>query len=288
MLEIDPNAPLTVVGLSLVAALAWGTSDFGGGFLGRRGPVLGVLLFTQGLGCLFAAVAVAVRGEALPTGTDLALTVLAGGLASIGVGSFYAALAIGRMGIVAPVAAVMTALTPAVVGMALEGVPSIVVIAGMALAVVAVVVVSASPDEGAGPSAGLALAVLGGVTLGLLGVVLSRVSRDYVFGPLAIQRAIQVTVFAVAILATRRSWRMPRPTWRLIVAVGIIDLTGNVAFLVASRTGALAIAAMVSSLYPVVTVLLAASILRERMTRSHAAGVAIAGVAIALIAGGSS
>ena len=276
-----------VIALALTSALCWGISDFGGGMLGRRGPVLGVLLFTQGLGCVIALSLTVIRGEPFVAGTDLGLTIIAGLLATVGIGSFYHALAIGRMGIVAPVAAVLTALAPALISTAFQGIPPSVVIAGMGLAIVAVVIVSAVPDHTPDRPTGLPFAVLGGILFGLLGFTMSRISETYVMSPLALQRLILVTAFGVIAVVGRRPWRLPRATWLLVVVVGCLDLIGNVAFLAAVRSGHLAIAAIVSSLYPVITVLLAATILRERMTLSHAAGVALAGVAVAMITGGS-
>jgi drug/metabolite transporter (DMT)-like permease len=279
-------ASAAVVILGLVSAAAWGTSDFGGGYLGRRAPVLGVLVVTQGIGLLIAASVMVARGEPFLTGGDLALALGGGLLAAVGVGSLYLGLATGRMGVVAPVAAVLTAVTPALIGIIVEGAPRPLALAGMALAIVAVVIVSRVADhEGLDRPSGLPLAVVAGLTLGSLSFVLSRVDDVYLLAPLAVLRTVQVTVFSLIILFGRQSWRLPRPTWRLALVVGVLDLVGNVAFLSAARIE-LAPAAVLSSLYPVITVLLAASILRERMTRSHLAGIVLAVISVAMIAAG--
>jgi drug/metabolite transporter (DMT)-like permease len=191
------------------------------------------------------------------------------------------------MGVVAPVAAVLTAVTPALIGVVLQGLPSILVIAGLGLAIVAVVIVSAAPDHAEGRPSGIQYALVAGVALGLLSAVFSRISLAYVFAPLAVLRGGVVVIFAFVVLTRGLEWRLPRSTWPLAIGVGVVDLLGNAAFITASRTGDLAIAAVLSSLYPVVTVLLAAVLLRERITVSHAAGVALALVAITLIAGGT-
>lgn len=273
--------------LALVSAVLWGMSDFGGGLLGRRSPILGVLLVTQSIGFVIAAAITGLRAEPLMHGPDLWLALGGALLASVGVGFLYLGLAVGRMGVVAPVAAVLTAVTPALIGVVLQGVPSIVVIVGFGLAIVAVVVVSAAPDHVEGRPSGIQYALMSGVALGLLSVVFSRISLTYVFAPLTVLRGGVVVIFAVVVLTRRLPWRMPRSTWPLAVGVGVVDLVGNAAFITAARTGDLAIAAVLSSLYPVVTVLLAAVLLRERITVSHAAGVALALVAIALIVGGT-
>lgn len=285
ILEASPS--LLPIVLALSSAALWGLSDFGGGLLGRRAPILGVLLATQGVGFLIATAGVVVWGEPMIAGNDLGLAIAAAGLAAVGVGSLYRGLAVGRMGIVAPVTAVLTAVTPALIGIALEGAPAPIVILGFGIAIVAVVVVSLVPDDASGHPTGLNYALVGGVTLGLLGVVLSRIDLQHLFVPLAVMRGLEIVLFIGYVAARRVPWRMPRATLPLVLAVGLVDIIGNVAFLTAARTGDLSIAAVLSSLYPVVTVILAAAILRERITLSHAAGVALAFVAIALITGGN-
>jgi drug/metabolite transporter (DMT)-like permease len=285
VLDPVPASSLVVVLLGLAAATAWGASDFGGGLLGRRAPVLAVLVATQSVGTLLSLGATALRGEPALAGPDLGLALASGFLAAIGIAALYGGLATGRMGIVAPVAAVITAVTPALIGMALEGAPEPIAIGGMGLAIAAVVVVSRVADPGSGRPSGLGLAVLAGVSFGLMSFTLSRIGDAYLFAPLAAIRVVQVTVFAIVIVAGRRSFRLPRALWPLAIGVGTGDLLGNGAFLIAARIE-LAPAAVLSSLYPVVTVLLAATILRERMTRSHALGIGLAAAGVALIASG--
>ena len=287
MLDPGLSPALLAVVLALAAAGLWGTSDFGGGLLGRRAPILGVLVFTQSIGLIIAAAITGLRGEPAMGGRDLLFALGGATLASIGIGGLYRGLAVGRMGIVAPVAAVLTAVTPALIGVGLQGFPSALVLVGFGVAIVAVVIVSLVPDDGSGRPSGLPYALVAGVALGLLSVFFSRISMAYVFAPLTVLRLGVVAIFVVVILVRRLPWRLPRSTWPLVIAVGIVDLVGNAAFITASRTGDLAIAAVLSSLYPVVTVLLAAMLLRERITRSHAIGVALALLAIGLIAGGT-
>lgn len=271
--------------LALTSAVLWGISDFGGGVLGRRAPIFGVLLATQAVGFAIASVGLVIQPEPMLEGPDLGLSLLAGGLAAIGVGSLYRGLAVGRMGVVAPVTAVLTATTPAVIGIAWQGFPGPIVFVGFAVAILAVVIVSIVPEETAGRPAGLGYALVGGFTLGLLGVVLSRIDIQHAFAPLVFMRGVELLLFAAAVVILRLPWRMPRSLFPLVALVGFVDVTGNLAFLTAARTGDLSIAAVLSSLYPVITVILAAALLRERITRSHAAGVGLAFVAIALITG---
>ncbi|MEO8468410.1 MAG: DMT family transporter [Chloroflexota bacterium] len=285
MPNLDLSPTLLPAILALASAVLWGISDFGGGVLGRRAPIFGVLLATQAVGFLIASIGLAVRPEPVFSTADLGLSILAGGMAAIGIGSLYRGLAVGRMGVVAPVTAVLTATTPAVIGIAWQGFPGPIVFVGFAVAIIAVVIVSIVPDDIEGRPAGLGYALVGGLTLGLLSVVLSRIDIQHALAPLALMRGVELILFAAVVVILRLPWRVPRSLFPLAALVGFVDVTGNLAFLTAARTGDLSIAAVLSSLYPVITVILAAALLRERITRSHAAGVVLAFVAITLITG---
>ncbi len=212
---------------------------------------------------------------------------LAGGLTGgIGIVALYRALAVGRMGVVAPVTGVIAAVTPVVAGIALEGAPMLIVLIGIGLAIVAVVLVSRVDDGRAGPS-GLGLALLAGVGIGAFGVAISQISDDHVFGPLAIIRSTEAVLIIALVVLGRQSWRPERRLLPAMSGVGFLDMVGNAAFILAVQSGALAVAAVLSSLYPVTTVILAGTVLRERITRSHALGMALAIGAIACIAVGS-
>jgi drug/metabolite transporter (DMT)-like permease len=152
-----------------------------------------------------------------------------------------------------------------------------------------VVLVSRVPGEpdSARTRSGLDLAVVGGLGLGLFGVAISRVDPALVFGPLAIVRVSEAAAVALAVLALRRPAVVSAGLLPAVLLVGLLDMLGNAGFLFARQTGSLAIAAALSSLYPITTVLLAAVVLRERLTRSHGLGIATALAGIALISAGS-
>ena len=211
---------------------------------------------------------------------------LAGIAGGIGIAALYQALAVGRMGVVAPVTGVMAALIPVSVGIVTEGAPSPVVVVGIGFAIVAVVLVSRVSDVADGPS-GLQLALVAGVGIGLLNVFVSQFSDGHTFGPLVAVRATQAILIGGVIVVTRAAWRPARGLVPAIAGVGVLDMLGNGTFILAAQAGALAIAATLSSLYPVTTVVLASVFLRERVTRSHAVGIALAVVAIICIAGGA-
>ena len=271
----------------LAAAAAWGAGDFGGGLVSRRVAVFGVVLVTQLVGMAIAAAIAIIRAEPVPMGMDLVLCVLAGVMGAIGITSLYRGLAVGRMGVVAPVTGVLAAVIPVVAGIVLEGWPPALVLLGIGLAVIAVVLVSRVKDERATGPSGLREALLAGVAIGLFGVVISGIGDGFVFTSLTVMRGTQAVVIVLAILLTRAPWRPPRDALAALVAIGVLDMAGNAFYLLGVQTGALAIASVLSALYPVVTVVLAAVLLGERVTRDHGVGIALAAGAIVCIGVGS-
>jgi drug/metabolite transporter (DMT)-like permease len=187
------------------------------------------------------------------------------------------------MGVVAPTTGVMAAVIPVAVGFAIEGVPRPAVLLGIATALVAVVLVTRAPGHEDGRPSGLAWALASGVLLGTFNVCIGQLSGESAFMPLVVIRLVQSAAIATLVIVGRQPWRLgPGVVWRVVI-VGALDMTGNAAFILATQAGALAIAAVLSSLYPVTTVILAIAIHRERLTRSHVAGIALTTVAIALI-----
>src|SRR5436190_2607844 len=164
----------------------------------------------------------------------------------------------------------MAATIPVAAGIVLQGVPPPLVLAGIAMAVLAVILVSRVSDEGGGPS-GLGLALLSGAAIGAMSICISQLSQGHVFGPLTLIRTTQALLIIVFVLLTRSAWRVERRLVPAAAGVGVLDMAGNGLFIVAVQTGALAVAAVLSSLYPVTTVILATVFLRDRATRSHAA-----------------
>ena len=271
----------------LGSALAWGAGDFGGGLASRRAPVFGVVFISQIVGMTLALALALLLGETWFSGTDLGWSIAGGIATGIGITSLYRALAIGRMAVVAPVTAVLAALIPVAVSLTTQGIPNQVVLAGIVLAVVAVLLVSRVEDETDGRSAGLGLAVLAGIGFGLFGVSIGQLSDGHVFGPLTVVRATEAILLIGVIAVARSPWRPPRDLILAICAVGVLDMVGNGAYILSAQAGSLAVAAVLSSLYPVTTVILATVFLHERVDRTHVLGIALAVVAVTLIATGS-
>jgi drug/metabolite transporter (DMT)-like permease len=279
---------MTTVLLGLLSAVVWGGGDFGGGLLSRRTPVFGVVLVSQVVGMTIALVLALGVGETVLLPEDVAWSALAAVAGGVGITALYHGLSVGRMGVVAPVTGVLAALIPVAAGILLEGVPGPIVVVGIVLAITAVVLVSRVPDDGthAGPS-GLRFALIGGVGLGAFSICLARISDGHAFGSLALIRGLEGVMLVVVILVTRSPWRAPRGLLPAMTGVGALDMAGNASFVLAVQAGSLAIAAVLSSLYPVTTVILATVFLGERVTRSHAVGIGLAAAAIACIGLGS-
>jgi drug/metabolite transporter (DMT)-like permease len=273
--------------LGLTSAVTWGAGDYGGGLLSRRLPLFGVVFTTQIVGMLVALAIAIARAEPMPVGPDLAWSLAAGACGVVGMTALYRGLAVGRMGVVAPTTGVVGALIPVAVGFALEGVPRPATIAGIVLALVAVVMVTRAPGHGSDRPSGVRWALLAGTAIGGFNLSIGQLSGAGAFAPLVIIRLVQTVVLLVLIVAWRQPWRIGRADVARLGVVGLLDMGGNVAFIGAAQVGALAVASVLSSLYPVTTVLLAIGLLHERVTRSHVVGILLTVTAIALISAGT-
>jgi drug/metabolite transporter (DMT)-like permease len=279
---------VAVVALGLLSAAGWGLADFGAGITSRRSQVYGVLLGSQLAGAVVAlALAVALR-EPTPAPADLGWAAISSVFGGLGLASLYIGLARGRMSVVAPVTGVLVAAIPAVAGIALEGALPAGVGIGIGLAIASVVVVSRIGGTDDGRPSGLGWGIAAGLALGALAITLSRIGDGRVFGPLAVMRFGEVLLVAVLVAGARRPWRVPLRLWWAVAIVGALDMGATAAYVAATQAGPLAIAAVLSALYPVGTVILAVLILHERVARRHLAGIALAAVAIVLITTGSS
>lgn len=246
---------------------------------------MGVLAAAQAIGAGAALLVVLARGDGLPTLHDLGWAAAAGACGAIGLAALYRGLADGRMGIVAPVTGVLAAAIPVAVGIALAGLPGPLRIVGFGLGIVAVVLVS-SADDGSTGRRGIGLALGAGTALGLYNIAISRASPAATFGVLVVSRLTATVAVVLLARVGRMPAHLPRRILPAAALVGLLDMTGNAAFVVAAHVGRLDVAGLLSSLYPVSTVVLAVVFLGERVTRAHAAGIAVAGVAVALIAVG--
>ena len=279
------GANFAVVVLGLASAIAFGSADFGGGWTSRRAPILGVSLVVEIVEISAMIAAALLTGEPWPGPGPAALAVVGGVVGLIGLVGLYHGLSVGRMGVVAPVTGVLAAIVPVAAGVVLEGALPPLVWLGVGFALVAVALVSRAAG-GEGGRSGLEFAVAGGLGIGLSQVFLGLIPEGSLFWALAMVKLSAGVVLVAIILLARQAWRVPRRIVPAAVGVALLDSLGNGLFLLAAQAGALAIAAVLSSLYPVMTVILAVTLLHERLSRGHLVGIAAAIVAIVLIGAG--
>jgi len=268
------------------SALLFGAADFCGGLAARKSPLFAVLVISQAIGLALAIAASAVLGVGLPPVRDLAWGALAGLCGAVGVATLYSALATTIVAVASPVAAVIGAAIPMLLGVATGDRPAILSWVGIALAIPAIVLLTAGPvEKGGGGKLRKAvwLGIVAGVSFGLFFSAISRTSAGSGLWPLVSARITVVTLVLLLALFTRRSLRVSASNLPMVFLAGLLDMGANIAFLLASRSGMLTIVAVIDSLYPGPTVLLAWLVLRERMSRLRVAGLVLALAGVALI-----
>jgi drug/metabolite transporter (DMT)-like permease len=275
--------------LALLSSLLWGSADFLGGTLSRRYAAVVVVAVSQLTGLVFAVV-VATAASELGAPTSYLPWALAAGLAGmVGLTSFYAALASGTMGVVSPIAA-LGVVVPVIVGLARGERPGALQLAGIAIAVAGVVLASGPELTGRAGARPLLLAAVAAVGFGLALLFIAEGSRTSTLMTLVGMRATSVTLLAFVVAGvahrSRRTglpWAVSRRDVAPIALVGLGDVAANLTFGFASTRGLVSVVAVLGSLYPVVTVLLARVVLDERLGRAQTIGVAGALAGVALI-----
>jgi drug/metabolite transporter (DMT)-like permease len=268
--------------LAIAGALGWGVGDFLGGIASRRLAVLTVLVVSQTVGLVGVYLWVVLAGAAFP-GVGELLPAAAGGVAALaGLAALYRGFALGAMGIVAPISAA-SPIVPLAVDAAQGKVPSVAQWLGVALVLTGIVVLSWEPSEdGRGRvAAGAGLAVVAALGFGLFFVGIDAGSDESAAWAVAAARTASVPVAVLAALLTAAPLTAPRRLLPLVAAVGVFDTGANIFVAAATTRGAVGIVAVLSSLYPVVTVVLAWLVLGERLgTPKRVGGVAaLAGAA---------
>lgn len=270
------------IGFGLLSALIWGAGDFCGGLATKRARPFSVVLVAEVAGALLLAGIALLFAQPLPAGADLSWSAGAGLAGAAGLLALYTGLAGGHMGIVAPISAVVAAIVPIAVGALLEGLPSPTQMAGFALALGAVWLLSASGERSA-TKHDLQLALLAGLGFGFYFVLIDRIGPVGGFWNLAFARMVAAMALLLIMLLIRHPLLPPRNVLPLNVLNGGLDAGGNLFFMLAAQAGRLDVASVLSSLYPGATVVLAWLVLRERLNRPQVAGVVAALAAIVLI-----
>lgn len=272
--------------LALGSALLVGGADYLGGVTSRRAPAVRVAALTQLVGLVFVVpTAILVSAETVRP-HDLAWGAASGAVGGVGLALFYTAMARGLISVVAPLTAVTGALVPVVYALGRGERPGTIPLAGIALAVLAIALVSVTPGTTRHGRDGLGLALGAGVLFGLFLVFLSLPSEDAGLWPIPASRTAAAVVLAGLALATSGGVSLPRTLHPTVVAIAAIEITAGVALLLALQRGPVSIAAVLSSLYPVTTAFIAAIALRERPDRLQGVGIALALVAVVLVSAG--
>lgn len=275
---------LTVL-FATTTSILFGLGDFTGGLASRRESPIVVTANSHvvGLALLFLAALLFPASAIRPA--DLALGLAVGVLGGVGVTAMYAAMSAGRMSIVAPVTAALSGAVPASYDLLRGTTLGAYGIAGLVLAIVAIVVVSVAPSEDEGrethPRA-ILLALLAGTGFGCSFIVLSHTAEAAGLWPLVVARIASVSLFGVLAIATQRRLVAYAETRRTVAFTGACDASANVTILLAIHSGPLAVASVLGSLYPVVVLLLARIVLGERLLWLQRLGVAAALLAVVL------
>jgi len=277
--------------LAAASALIWGTADYSGGRASRRVPALRVAVLSK----VFSLPALAlylVLTPGLPTGAAALWGAAAGMIGLVALVIFYSTLSAGAMSVVAPVAAVTTAVLPFTVGLVAGDRPGTLALIGVACAVLAIALVSltrdASPERRATPAL-VGRAMAAGAGFGLFFVLLDIANGsagDPGLWPVAAAQVGALAIGGVLLARAPRSGSAPLRGGLLLwlTAAGVLDMTANALYLVAARDGMLAVVAPVAALYPVSTVLLALALDRERVRPVQVAGLGLAVAALVLVA----
>ena len=268
----------------MAAVMAWGTSDFLGGYATRRADAfLFTAVFNLG-GLILVGILAAASGAPFIAAKSV-LWVLAGGISgSAGVAVFFRALSTGRMGVIAPVAAVLSAAIPAIFSAFTEGLPGRLPVLGFVFAAAGLWLITRAEDGS--PPQGIGLAVIAGIGFAGFYLCARQAGNGSVLWFATITRAGGLLVAGLVVLLQRNFRAITPAGLRWAIVAGAIDSVGTMMFVLASQSGRLDEAVVISSLYPAVTVLLARIVLKEHFTRWKFVGLLAALAAVPMIAAG--
>jgi drug/metabolite transporter (DMT)-like permease len=271
-----------------MSAATWGCSDFVGGLGSRRAPALLVVAYGH-LVSLLILLAICLGAHlALPANHDLLFAALGGFEGALALALFYRALAMGAMGLTAALTGLLTALVPVLFSLFHDGLPNRLTAAGLAVGLAAIWLITHSPANGslqkqtATPPAALLLGALAGLGFGTQLILFKLAAGGNILWVMTSARGAGVSamILVILVMPPARPWQ---GFWLFGILAGSLDTLGNLLYIQTTRLGRLDVAALVCSLYPAGTILLAALVLREWPTRRQFAGMALALAAVALL-----
>jgi len=277
-----PSNPVGILS-GLASALVWGTGDFVGGVAARRASQFKVVALSALAGLCVLIPAAVLAGESFPSGRTIAWSLAAGISGAIGIAALYQGLSTGAAATVAPTSAVVGAALPVLAGSLLQSLPSPGDLAGILLGLTGIWLVSSlSPDKKRSTRPGLILGILAGAGFGGFFVLIAQVDASALYTPLIFVKLAALAFGVVILLFLRQGFPSLRAN-PLAVLSGILDTGGNFLFLLATRATSLAVAAVLASMYPAVTVGLSILFMHETVNRRQVAGVILCVAAVVLI-----
>ncbi len=281
---------MAAIAFGFGAAVCWGFADFLGGIRTRRLTLALVLVVSQLCGLAAIVIVVGVGALEVPSGSDLAAAVVAGVCQLAGIAALYRALAIGTMSVISPVSASGAAVLPLIVGVTAGERPGALQVAGMAAAFAGVALATRTEGGAAGPGSSreaLALSAVAALGFGgfYVGMDAAADSTDPL-GALLVARIAAAATLAVVLVLARPRLGGSAPDLPALALIGLLDVGANACFALGTETGLLSVVAVLASLYPVATVILARALLGERLAAVQGAGVIVALTGVALIAAG--
>ena len=270
-----------------LSALSWGAGDFAGGLASRKLGAYRAVLYADFFGLLLIVIVMMFFPEEIPPASAILSSVIGGALGSVGLLILYYSLTQGQMSIAAPVSALFAAVLPVVVGSITEGLPKVVQVIGFGIALTAVWLISSGNQTERfrlGHLADLRLPILAGVGFGSYFIFIHNATQqtDSVLWTMITSRLAGTVLLMLVVLIRREPFAVPQGAWRVVLFNATLDVAGNFFYILASRVGRLDVAAILSSLYPGSTVLLAWLLLKEHISFKQWMGIAAALTAIIL------
>jgi drug/metabolite transporter (DMT)-like permease len=290
--------PSQLIGIiaALTSALVWGSGDFTGGLATRRSSQFQVVTTAALVGLVLLALTALLLREPFPSSSDIAWSSAGGISGAVGIALLYRGLSTGSAAMVAPTSGVVAAIIPVIAGSLLEGLPDVTQLVGIPLGLAGIYLVS-RPHPGSERASArwseFVLALFAGVGFGGFFVLIAQVESERIFAPLAFAKLAAFVFGFLVLLAQRRNSRRRDSQGKsgplldfspLALLTGVLDAGGNMFYLVAVQYVVLAVAGVISSMYPAATVILAVLVLGERIMRFQSVGVLLCLAAVALIA----
>jgi len=272
-----------IFGLS--SALSWGAGDFTGGMASRKTGAFRAVFFGEVIGLIIILVTAMIIWQPIPALPIWLLSMAAGAMGTTGLLLLYHSMTKGLMSIATPVSALLAALLPVVIGSFTESLPTLLTFIGFIFALAAVWLISQSENgvkDILAHITDLRLPLLAGVGFGLYFVLIHAATHTATFWPMVASRMGGVLILTLYMIIRRETWKVEKGAWTLILLNGVLDIGGNLFFVLAGQTGRLDVSSVLSSLYPGSTVVLAWFILKERISRTQWIGIIAAMIAIIL------